>query len=706
MISKDINLLEFLLAKTEYISFAELTAAFQKSERMIRYEVEKVNELLQILNLPQIEQNRKFGLKLTLNDLQRKALHQYLEEQQKSVIYTNDQRTMIILFSILNEDTPVLGKNLADELVVSKSTIDSDMKRIRKIAVSNDLNIKSEAKKGFVLLGEEWSIRIFINNVINEYIDAGIMIDNCLNKQAMNSKEMIVSDYLDSDMLLWIYSTLRTMDQFKDIALNELDCRQLSIMLSIWHKRLTQNHRIKAKEELFLSYKKLHSYKIVMAFVQQLNNKSSIEIDTGEIYFLCYIIDSFNFGTRSSLTRAWGGVQMLTICFIEKMEILTSIPFSEDKEIFERLFNHIESLLRRIKNGVTIFNPLKSMIMEEYSPTFHATKEAIQIVEKYCKHAISDDEIAYITVHFSASEEKLEANNSAKYRVVVICGHGIGTGVLLSENLKRYYDFDVIGVLNSYNLDAIKRLDADFALKTIEVEVADMPSLKIDPLLRDYDRKKIQRFLIENPEIKKSKKNKFNATKFFKEICEAVERNSTKVNMNNFIDDLDQLFEKNRIIINKRGVQPMISEILKDRQILLNKEVESWEEAIRLVAQPLLEEHYITEEYITAMILAVKTYGPYIVVGKGVALAHARPEDGVKKLGLSIMTLANPICFGHEDNDPVKIIFCLAAVDNFSHLNIMKSIVNTINQESKVDQLVSQQDLEDFKKFLFMHKED
>jgi transcriptional antiterminator/mannitol/fructose-specific phosphotransferase system IIA component (Ntr-type) len=705
MISRDIKLLEFLLTKTEYISFTELTAVFQKTERMIRYEVEKANGLLQILHLPQIEQNRKFGLKLTLNDPQKKVFHQYVEAQPKSIVYyTNEERLMIILFSILNENKPILGKNLADELVVSKSTIDSDMKKIRKIVASNDVTIKSEAKKGFVLLGEEWSIRIFINNFINEYIDVGIMIDNCLNKQVMNHKEMIISDYLDPEMLLWMYSTLRTMGQFREITLDELGCRQLSIMLSIWHKRLIQKHEI--KEEFFLSYKKLHSYKIVLAFVSQLKKKSSIEMDAGEMYFLCYIIDSFNLGTRPSLTQAWGGVQMLTIRFIEKMEFLTSIPFSEDKEIFERLFNHIESLLRRIKNGVTLFNPLKSMIMEEYSPTFHATKEAIQIIETYCKSQISDDEIAYITVHFSASEEKLEENNLAKYRVVVICGHGVGTGALLSENLKKYYNFDVIGVLNSYNLDAIKRLDADFALKTIEADVADMPSLKIDPLLRDYDRKKIQRFLIENSEIKKSKKSTLNTTKFFKEICEAVERNSAKINMKNFIDDLEQLFEKNKIIINKRGVQPMISEILKDRQILLNKEAENWEDAIKLVAQPLLEEHYIKEEYITAMIHAVKTYGPYIVVGKGVALAHARPEDGVNKLGLSIMTLANPICFGHEDNDPVKIIFCLAAVDNFSHLNIMKSIVNTINQEWKIDQLLSQKDLENFKKFLFMHKEE
>jgi transcriptional antiterminator len=147
-----------------------LTAVFQKTERMIRYEVEKANGLLQILHLPQIEQNRKFGLKLTLNDPQKKVFHQYVEAEPKSVeYYTNEERLMIILFSILNENKPILGKNLADELVVSKSTIDSDMKKIRKIVASNDVTIKSEAKKGFVLLGEEWSIRIFINNFINEY---------------------------------------------------------------------------------------------------------------------------------------------------------------------------------------------------------------------------------------------------------------------------------------------------------------------------------------------------------------------------------------------------------------------------------------------------------------------------------------------------------------------------------------------------------
>ena len=52
-------------------------------------------------------------------------------------------------------------------------------------------------------------------------------------------------------------------------------------------------------------------------------------------------------------------------------------------------------------------------------------------------------------------------------------------------------------------------------------------------------------------------------------------------------------------------------------------------------------------------------------------------------MGLSVLTLKDPINFGHEENDPVEIIFCLAAVDGYSHLKIMKTLVNVINHRWK-----------------------
>lgn len=144
----------------------------------------------------------------------------------------------------------------------------------------------------------------------------------------------------------------------------------------------------------------------------------------------------------------------------------------------------------------------------------------------------------------------------------------------------------------------------------------------------------------------------------------------------------------------------MIGETMRDDQILLRQAARSWEDAIRLAARPLLAARYIEARYIDAMIDAVAKYGPYIVVAKGVALAHARPEDGVNRLGLSVITLENPVAFGHESNDPVRVVFCLAAVDDKAHLAIMKSLVRIIDEEWKIREMARQKSLRAFKSVL------
>lgn len=145
----------------------------------------------------------------------------------------------------------------------------------------------------------------------------------------------------------------------------------------------------------------------------------------------------------------------------------------------------------------------------------------------------------------------------------------------------------------------------------------------------------------------------------------------------------------------------MIKDILKDTDIIIQAKASGWEDSIKLVSQPLLDDGTITDQYVTAMIDTVKEFGPYIVIGPHLALAHARPEEGANRLGLSVATLEEPVSFGHETNDPVKIIFCLSAIDSFSHLNIMKNLIDLINDEEKIDQLTEVKSEEAFKQLLF-----
>ena len=145
----------------------------------------------------------------------------------------------------------------------------------------------------------------------------------------------------------------------------------------------------------------------------------------------------------------------------------------------------------------------------------------------------------------------------------------------------------------------------------------------------------------------------------------------------------------------------MLSDIFTNQRILVREEAKDWQEAIYKAANPLMEEGCFDHTYVEAMLHLIDEFGPYIVITKGVALAHARPEDGVRCGGLSVMTLRHPVEFGNTENDPVQIVFCLAATDANTHLDIMRNLVRLIDSDEKIHRLVAASDLASFKRTLF-----
>ncbi len=115
-------------------------------------------------------------------------------------------------------------------------------------------------------------------------------------------------------------------------------------------------------------------------------------------------------------------------------------------------------------------------------------------------------------------------------------------------------------------------------------------------------------------------------------------------------------------------------------------EVGGWQEAIRASCQPLLDAEAIEERYVDRCIEMVEEEGPYVVVAPGIALAHARPEDGVKRLCLSVATLTTPVEFGHEENDPVDLVFAFGSPDSTQHIELLRSLARQL-QEDLADKL-------------------
>jgi len=87
------------------------------------------------------------------------------------------------------------------------------------------------------------------------------------------------------------------------------------------------------------------------------------------------------------------------------------------------------------------------------------------------------------------------------------------------------------------------------------------------------------------------------------------------------------------------------------------------------------------------MIRVAKEFGPYIVIAPGIALPHARPEDGVIKASITVMRLKTPVDFGNKDNDPVYLVVALAALDNKGHVEGLSELATVLGDEGKIQNI-------------------
>lgn len=107
-------------------------------------------------------------------------------------------------------------------------------------------------------------------------------------------------------------------------------------------------------------------------------------------------------------------------------------------------------------------------------------------------------------------------------------------------------------------------------------------------------------------------------------------------------------------------------------------EAKDWRDAIRRAVQPLVEQGAVEPTYVQRCIELVEEQGPYMVLAPGIALAHARPEDGALRLGLSVTRLARPVSFGHPDNDPVDLVFAFASPDGRQHVGLLSALARRL----------------------------
>jgi PTS system ascorbate-specific IIA component len=131
----------------------------------------------------------------------------------------------------------------------------------------------------------------------------------------------------------------------------------------------------------------------------------------------------------------------------------------------------------------------------------------------------------------------------------------------------------------------------------------------------------------------------------------------------------------------------MLKSLLTRDVIQWLPDVKDWRQAVAIACQPLINNGAIEASYVEAIYRSHKEFGPYYVVGSGIAIPHARPEQGVNRLALSLTLIKHGVTFGSAENDPVRLLFVFATTSSDGHIGIIAELARIFDDPPKIHQL-------------------
>ena len=457
-----LNIIEILKNSHDPVSSLALSEEIGCSTKTIQSEIKDINK------------NGKDGKIISIRGIGYKIEGSFDDIAIPSQYLGNVDRIDYIIKNLINLTTKpentVKLEELADSMYISVSTVKNDLKEVKSILKKYNISVVSKHKQGIAIQASEDDITSFI-------------LDICSKKD----NELNLKDFLSEKVSNNIFN-------LKNIILNML-----------------------GREHLVLSdteFKNLCS----IIFIK-LSRSNQDESEFIQAYIKDYIIqrelimnDDKN---KEKIIRAIKK-------FCKNLKIATSIDLSQD-EIFETcLYNHINSIYKKMKLGINQYGVLPIDIRIKYPYAYELGKIAKKTIEEELGLKLDDEEISNIAVHVGGAIERSEHNQKKKvFKVIIVCVSGIGTSMLVKNKLEYLFEgkIEIVKIIPAYLIDYINVMEVDFIISTVDIKCERVPVITVSPLLNDNEVKIIEKFMKTGKMYKEVEtRDLFDRNLFFKDL--------------------------------------------------------------------------------------------------------------------------------------------------------------------------------------------
>lgn len=456
------------------------------SERMIRSDISDIEAFLRLRNMKLLQRIDKQTLTIKNDSTTVNLLYELVN--QKDIVtssYLPEERVLEILYRMAMCTSSITIDQLADQLLVSKSTVVKDLERIKQQYNSDNFYIKGNLE-GMHIEGKEIEIR---RRIVNSYIynmDRSDVVD--IAELILNADKKItyrVYWHLFEDVdLSFIKSCIEIIKTVFVIQLFDMKFLLLAGHLCILLKRMQDDNFIEPGE-----------YRVTDSRCQILCNTLFNKIEhyvhkklpESEKEYILYILYLANFSTYN-LDYPFDQKEYKDVVhdFILHMKEVTNIDFSKIPNLDVSVANEIQNIYiqRVLKNPVT-----KNVITlhdEIYNRMFVSVRRASKVLNKFLNGSLKDNEIWLLAYHYISAYQRIY--DSKKHRVLIVSNKSEELISLLVNHLLDIYDIEIIAVIGSMQLhQTLEIMQVDYIISTLQIEVSTIQTIVIHPLLNQKD---------------------------------------------------------------------------------------------------------------------------------------------------------------------------------------------------------------------------
>ncbi|MGX7265039.1 BglG family transcription antiterminator [Enterococcus crotali] len=554
---------------------------------------------------------------------------QKIAEVLEKNIYSTAGRREKIIQLLLFENQTVTFELLSEMFLISRSSINNDLKFIKHLLTTgNTIKIISDSK-GTRISGPEKELQkayLEFNHYLTER-------KNNLFEPDDEKKEALLAQYYGKDIVSVCTRVLYGYIKRDVTVIAEHYVSNVLNMMIILVYRVSSGHHVEGVEKPENKNECVFFKKSAQEMLNKISLRLNLQFTRNDIEYLSTYLISNRFEPLPTKEQYHEVVSNI----IEKVSSSLKINFTEDRKLKDQLILHIPPMIYRLREGVQTNNPFLYQIKNEFTVMFNSIWVILSEYEEELEVTFNEDEIGFLTIYFQSAIERAKLSK----KILIVCPTGIATSELLLNRIKNILpSFDMIEVASIKEVDVLDLEQIDFIISTVPLNRLNRKTVIVSPLLSDQDIKNITMAYNEQ----------FLFLKAFEE------------------DELKQL----------SNLAPYLSEEF----IFWNENFKTKDELLKEIGKRLKEAYVVTEKFVESMMNRERLGGTDLPTGA--AIPHGNPKY-VKKTVIAVVKNEKYIKW-NEHSVKIVMIVCIAEKNIQEIKGILSDIYQIVESKDRMKQ--------------------